>query len=800
VTTKPGTVRNLVYRTYFLNYLYVFSLLLLRSSAYAVLRAFTHWRVDVAVRLFLCLQVTHNNFPPIHSFSFKPEKDAISPMGYVGIRNMGCTCYMNSLLQVLYTIPSIREGILSARTQQQLSGEAQRDDILLQLKKIFLHLKYSESKSFSPDDWVYAYKDDTGALPINVMHQQDAQEFLQVLTNRLEQALSRGENTVSGDGVQLSQSKHQRDMLKRAFGGNLCNMMINNHPRANSEAGTQSAENTVPDSSRVREQKEGFVCISVDVKGCSGLEDSLTRFVAGETISDFIWEEHKPRVSITKHQCVSELSDTLVFHLKRFELNYDTLKREKVNDLFPFPKRLNMKPYTREYLLSTMNTAGADVYRQSNFREEEYYDYELCGVVVHTGTSDSGHYYSYIKVPDPSFAGEPSEDEHGGKHSHAYSSLARDTRKWLEFNDSEVKEFAESQLDNECFGGSTLMHEISAKVSSAYQMENQKNAYMLVYTRVKPFNAPEQHNDGNDVVTQMRPTEPDLFTSQVLSKIAADNTRMRLAQRVFAQPHLEFVVSLLQDIVSHDVCGGTFYSGKTQAVCDAQPSAAAEEPQSVERFEFLTAQILAECVMFSSLILSRCADVELFKRMNNMIRKLLNSHTIPRVPATIQFPLLCYQKDFHLQFSQPATTGKGQQLNVPVDNTENMQFVDTSELVLRKFIHMQWMENVVVKNLIMAPEAAVRMQFALLLLALLAVARTKEGDEAYGSFPLQRLKVGTMSSILNLNGTHGSNTHRSVSNTNAADILDTEDAELAMAIKLSQSESSELKNKAQATI
>jgi ubiquitin C-terminal hydrolase len=26
-----------------------------------------------------------------------------------------------------------------------------------------------------------------------------------------------------------------------------------------------------------------------------------------------------------------------------------------------------------------------------------YYNYELAGVVVHTGTADSGHYYAYIK-------------------------------------------------------------------------------------------------------------------------------------------------------------------------------------------------------------------------------------------------------------------------------------------------------------------------------------------------------------------------------------------------------------------
>ena len=111
-----------------------------------------------------------------------------------------------------------------------------------------------------------------------------------------------------------------------------------------------------------------------------------------------------------------------MFHLKRFELNFDTFRREKVNDAFPFPKFLNMYPYTKEGLTvpgqglgqgqgqgqttaststptgsstTTTTISGGGVKAtgggvgvgSTGPRPPAYYQYELAGVVVHTGTT-----------------------------------------------------------------------------------------------------------------------------------------------------------------------------------------------------------------------------------------------------------------------------------------------------------------------------------------------------------------------------------------------------------------------------
>ena len=82
--------------------------------------------------------------------------------------------------------------------------------------------------------------------------------------------------------------------------------------------------------------------------------------------------------------CIKSLPNILTITIKRFEFNYDEMRKVKINSYLKFPQELNMKPYTAEFLEGNPDLP------------EEPYLYKLRGVVIHSGTSEGGHYYSFI--------------------------------------------------------------------------------------------------------------------------------------------------------------------------------------------------------------------------------------------------------------------------------------------------------------------------------------------------------------------------------------------------------------------
>ena len=61
---------------------------------------------------------------------------------HVGLNNLGSTCYLNSMLQILNAVAPFRNGILQAKSEAPL---------VKQLKTMFSYLYFSERLDYVPD-------------------------------------------------------------------------------------------------------------------------------------------------------------------------------------------------------------------------------------------------------------------------------------------------------------------------------------------------------------------------------------------------------------------------------------------------------------------------------------------------------------------------------------------------------------------------------------------------------------------------------------------------------------------------
>jgi len=61
-------------------------------------------------------------------------------------------------------------------------------------------------------------------------------------------------------------------------------------------------------------------------------------------------EKCEKNVNALKRCCIKRMPNILILLLRRFEFNFDTMQKIKVNDYFEFPMQLNMKDYSQDTL------------------------------------------------------------------------------------------------------------------------------------------------------------------------------------------------------------------------------------------------------------------------------------------------------------------------------------------------------------------------------------------------------------------------------------------------------------------
>ena len=112
------------------------------------------------------------------TWSYTPQTSSQREQVYVGLRNLGCICYMNSMMQQFFMVPALRYNLLCvddgvAENMQEYKGDHIDDNMMHQMQKLLAHLELSERSEYNPKEFCFAFKEFDGA-PTNTAEQKDA--------------------------------------------------------------------------------------------------------------------------------------------------------------------------------------------------------------------------------------------------------------------------------------------------------------------------------------------------------------------------------------------------------------------------------------------------------------------------------------------------------------------------------------------------------------------------------------------------------------------------------------------------